>query len=254
MPRAAELTRLLENGPFPAALRAAIDASGLSLGRVRHRLVLRGVTVSVPTLSLWQSGRRRPERPESLRALRHLEHVLDLPAGSLGALLGPPKPRGRTADSAGQVSLYDHVRVSREGVVAHSRLVLRGPAARWSARWSLATDAAPTIRVVRGGRVGRVEHDLDDGRLTAELVLTTPVTADSSAVIEYEAAFAPAQSDHVRLLDRPIRDYQVEVDFTDPPAECVRVDDGRPLLPDQDGAVHIVLADAVGRVGVRWHG
>jgi hypothetical protein len=97
MHRPADLDHLLAYGPFPAALRAAIVARGLSLDRIRHRLARRGLSVSVPTLSLWQSGRRRPERAESLRVLSGLEQVLELPSGSLEILLGPPRPRGRGA-------------------------------------------------------------------------------------------------------------------------------------------------------------
>src|SRR4051794_9385628 len=89
------LAQLLTTGPFPEALRAAIKTSRLSLDRIQHRLGLRGITISVATLSYWQSGRRRPERPESLEALRHLEAVLGVPPSSLTALLGPPRPRGR---------------------------------------------------------------------------------------------------------------------------------------------------------------
>lgn len=56
--------------------------------------------VSPATLSYWQSGRSRPERRDSLIALRHLEGVLEVPQGSLAALLGPPRPRGRWGYSA----------------------------------------------------------------------------------------------------------------------------------------------------------
>jgi hypothetical protein len=82
-------------GSFPSALRAAIAARGLSLERLRERLSQRGVPVSVATLSSWQSGRYRPERPRSLAALGVLEDVLGLQPAALSALLGPPKPRGR---------------------------------------------------------------------------------------------------------------------------------------------------------------
>src|SRR2546421_2235054 len=86
-----ELSERLRTGPFEAALRAAIQASRLSLERIQHRLHARGTPVSITALSYWQSGRRRPERPDSLLALQQLEQVLGVPASSLSALLGPPR-------------------------------------------------------------------------------------------------------------------------------------------------------------------
>ena len=91
----AELSRLLAAGPFDVALRAAIRARGLGLDRIRYRLRGKGTTVSLATLSHWQSGRCRPERPESLEALRNLEEILNVPDGSLSKLLGPPRARSR---------------------------------------------------------------------------------------------------------------------------------------------------------------
>ncbi|WP_433334585.1 hypothetical protein [Spirillospora sp. CA-294931] len=89
------LVQALEDGPFSMALRLAIQASGLSLDRLQHRLGDRGISLSRTTLSYWQSGRTQPERAESVRAVRVLEEVLDVPDGSLTGLLGPPRPRGR---------------------------------------------------------------------------------------------------------------------------------------------------------------
>ncbi|SDY82475.1 hypothetical protein SAMN05421504_10782 [Amycolatopsis xylanica] len=90
---------------FAAALRSAIEASGLSLDRIQARLQARGVSVSVTALSYWQSGKRQPERASSLSAVRVLEELLSIPAGALLGLLPPPRPRGsssrrnlRTAD------------------------------------------------------------------------------------------------------------------------------------------------------------
>lgn len=91
----AELDRLLSDGPFAVALRAAIRVRGLGLDRIRYRLRGRGTTVSLATLSHWQSGRCRPERPESLEALKSLEDILNVPDGSLSKLLGPPRVRTR---------------------------------------------------------------------------------------------------------------------------------------------------------------
>jgi hypothetical protein len=94
---AAEL--LLTTGPFAPALRAAIRARGLGLERIRYRLRGRGVSVSLATLSHWQSGRCRPERRESLRVLSHLEVVLEVPPGSLTQLLGTAHAQAPCAES-----------------------------------------------------------------------------------------------------------------------------------------------------------
>ncbi|PWI43499.1 hypothetical protein [Streptomyces sp. ICBB 8177] len=91
----AHLADALRTGPFPLALRAALAARGLALHRVRHRLELRGIHVGVTSLSYWQRGVRRPDRPESLRAVTALEEVLDLPPHSLTRLLGPRTPDAR---------------------------------------------------------------------------------------------------------------------------------------------------------------
>lgn len=79
---------------FSRALRAAITARGLSLDRIQARLHQRGLSVSVTALSYWQSGKRQPERRSSITAVRALEDILDVPPGSLLALLSRPRPRG----------------------------------------------------------------------------------------------------------------------------------------------------------------
>ncbi|MFI9830524.1 hypothetical protein ACIHIX_22865 [Streptomyces sp. NPDC051913] len=90
----AELDSALRGGPFHVALRAAIAARGLPLQRVQHHLSRHGVKVGVTSLSYWQQGARRPQRPESLRAVRALEEILQLPEESLIRLLA------ETEDSA----------------------------------------------------------------------------------------------------------------------------------------------------------
>ncbi|MGV9596682.1 hypothetical protein ACWDR1_08445 [Streptosporangium sandarakinum] len=95
MPDDPQLRLALNEGPFHAALRAAVEARGLTLERLRRHLEERGLRVGMTSLSYWQQGLRRPERPESLRAVRALEEILALPPRSLMGLLGPPRPRGR---------------------------------------------------------------------------------------------------------------------------------------------------------------
>ncbi|EST37890.1 hypothetical protein N566_10605 [Streptomycetaceae bacterium MP113-05] len=82
-----ELDQVLKTGPFHVALRAAIQARGLALHRIQHRLAERGIKVGVTSLSYWQQGNRRPARPESMRAVTALEQVLELPRDTLVRLL-----------------------------------------------------------------------------------------------------------------------------------------------------------------------
>lgn len=51
---------LQADSEFARVLRAAIQARGLGLERIRDRLRVQGISVSLATLSYWQSGRSRP--------------------------------------------------------------------------------------------------------------------------------------------------------------------------------------------------
>ncbi|MYW89345.1 hypothetical protein G3I59_01515 [Amycolatopsis rubida] len=95
-----ELAEALQAGPFCRALSAAARSRGLSLRQLQYRLGAKGVSLSVMTLSYWQSGRSLPEKPESLRAVGLLEDILALHPGCLLRLLGPGRPRGRGVRSA----------------------------------------------------------------------------------------------------------------------------------------------------------
>ncbi|SFB58619.1 hypothetical protein SAMN05216266_12261 [Amycolatopsis marina] len=105
--RSPDVDLLLRAGPFHTALRAAIEQSGLTLEALQHRLAQRGIRVSRASLSYWQQGRSRPERADSLRAVRAIEHILGLPAHTLAALLGPPRPRGRWTRGGSVARRYD---------------------------------------------------------------------------------------------------------------------------------------------------
>jgi len=96
------LEEALRTGPFHSALQLAIADSNLTLERLEVRLKQRGHHVGRSTLSYWQQGRRRPERPASLRALAVLEEILGLPDTALSSLLPPRKPRGRWIGYQGQ--------------------------------------------------------------------------------------------------------------------------------------------------------
>ncbi|TML25685.1 MAG: hypothetical protein E6G35_11785 [Actinobacteria bacterium] len=122
MTASAELDRLLHTGPFHAALRAAVSARGLSLDRLRARLVGRDLPVALSSLSDWQHGRRRPAGERSFAAVRALEEILGLPAESLVRLLPDPgtgpvgarRPRTGLDESRGALAeLLDQLPGSR---------------------------------------------------------------------------------------------------------------------------------------------
>lgn len=219
-----ELGTLLRTGPFHAALRAAIAARGLSLERLRYRLAQRGVHVGVGTLSYWQSGRRRPERPESLRAVALLEELLELPPGALTVLIGPPRPRGRTPGNAPRGSRryadllptgppidrllaeVDSIGDGRLHILAQYEQVELGPAGDTRAVRCLQVvrahaevdryvvvfqgDAgcdvdAVTPRVEQNCRLGRVRRSAGGALLAAELLFDRRLAVGETHLLEY---------------------------------------------------------------------
>ncbi|MFS2291602.1 MAG: hypothetical protein FWJ90_02715 [Actinomadura sp.] len=99
---------------FAGALRQAVQASGLTLERIRHRLCRRGLTVSVATLSYWQRGRSRPRSREVVVAL---EEILQVPPGTLTELLDDPAPTApavRAGPAAGPAGAAERGRLARE--------------------------------------------------------------------------------------------------------------------------------------------
>ncbi|CRK56007.1 hypothetical protein [Alloactinosynnema sp. L-07] len=238
--------------PFPDALRAAIRARGLGLERIRDRLRVLGAPVSVAALSYWQSGRCRPERPDSLIALAHLESVLEVPAGSLISLLGPPRPRGRWLTGAApdieaywpnkalvraavrsvnsrwdqrltRISQHDLVTVGpdRELRSILSRQVLRadedGPD-RWVVILHLDdhTRPLPVVRPLRHCTLGRTVHQPGDGLLVTELLFDRPLARGETIITEHEVGYQapyPLATNYERKFRRPVREFVVEVGF-----------------------------------------
>lgn len=223
---APELAAALATGPFQNALRTAIHDSGLSLDRIQHRLRSRGISISVATLSYWQSGRRRPERPESLEALVHIEHELGLPASSLSSLLGPPKPRGRgyrqpaapaleelwtrpnrlaellaqvdtTWDAAlHRISQHDRCEIAPDGGIRRLRMrQLLKATTDGPDRWILVVHPdesgapIPEVRALRNCRAGRTIRDLETGFLVVELLFDQALARGDTVLMEYELGY-----------------------------------------------------------------
>ncbi|MGI5506109.1 hypothetical protein [Lentzea sp. CA-135723] len=275
-----ELADLLVTGPFADALRVAIQVRGLSLERLQHRLKVRGAPISVTALSYWQSGRRRPERPESLMALTHLEDVLGLPESALSRLLGPPRPRGRSRrrepsaraawDSSGLVltAQHDRVDVAPCGGVRgiRSRQVMRANSAGVD-RWILCQEtgsAQPALTAVRSCRVGRIARERTNGVLVAELLFDEPISAGESVAIEYELIYPhpTAEHTHFRRFAERVHDYVLEIKFQDAPDACEQFATGpagteaggvAPAAVDDGGYAHAAALDfGPGVYGMRW--
>jgi hypothetical protein len=214
---------MMTGQPFATALRAAIQARGLGLERIRDRLRGQGVSVSLATLSYWQSGRSRPERRDSMVVLEHLENVLELAPGALVSLLGPPRPRGRwlskAKDHPGITRLWSDseqideairevdtrwderlTRISQHDIVTVgpdrdersivSRQVLRAEADgpdRWVVILHIDEHdrTLPLVRPLRHCRLGRVVNRPTDGLLVAELLFDRPLSRGETIITEH---------------------------------------------------------------------
>ena len=88
-----------ESSEFSTFFQSCITRRSLTLSSLSRQLSARGIRVSVSALSHWATGRRQPERGESLHALTALEEILGLAAGELSDRVGPPRPRGRSAQN-----------------------------------------------------------------------------------------------------------------------------------------------------------
>jgi len=219
-----EVLDALAAGPFHTALRFAIDARGLTLERLQHRLAQRGIQVSVTSLSYWQHGRTQPERPASLRAVGVLEEVLGVPPRSLADLLGPRRPRGprslrdgfteRPEDVMGigapLTALFDALADARRHDLAlvsqHETVTLdgRGRIAELTSRTLAASnrDGADRyiavyhgdprcdvdqveIEALRDCRIGRILRDADAAVVVAELLFGAELADGQTHLFEF---------------------------------------------------------------------
>ncbi|MCZ9348162.1 hypothetical protein NGM37_61905, partial [Streptomyces sp. TRM76130] len=252
----AELDSALRDGPFHLALRTAIAARGLPLQRVQHHLSRHGVKVGVTSLSYWQQGARRPQRPESLRAVRALEEILRLPTDSLLRLLvaaeeHPPARRSGIRDSGvlgrllaeldqqpddGLDTLGHHERVRigprRELSGCEEQHIVRAArdgVDRFVAVHQGDPGCAPermTVHALENCRTGRVRRHHDSGVLVAELLFDARLRAGDTCLFRYavEDGTAQASSEYARLFDIAGGQYalQVRFDAAALPARCHR--------------------------------
>jgi hypothetical protein len=278
-----QLAHLLRTGPFHEALRTAITESGLGLERIQDRLRRLGSEVSLASLSSWQSGRYRPERPRSLAALRAMERVLAVPDGSLVALLGPPRPRGRwlpgtrraleevwpreAADalrdvdtrwdaSLTRISTQNRVELDEFGCTRSkwTRQLLRadcdGPD-RWVTLYqSERPGPPPEIVIAPPCRPGAAVTRTDNGLLATEILFDRPLARGETIIIEYTLKLPsprPFSTFIETALHLPVREYVLEARFHPAavPAAChsYQVTDGAPSPTER-----LLRIDAAGSV------
>ncbi|MEU9337245.1 hypothetical protein AB0D49_29475 [Streptomyces sp. NPDC048290] len=250
----ADLVQMLHTGPFHLALRAALSVRGLPLQRVQHHLAHRGIKVGVTSLSYWQQGARRPQRPESLRAVRALEEVLELPANSLTRLLGEEsarstaeRPAARSYRALLEVSatveeLLADLESPLDGglhTVGHHERVGIGPA-----RELLGRDSRHVVRAHRDGvdrylaihrgdpgcdpsrvrvtardncRTGRVRWHHESGIVVAELLFDAQLRAGETYVFGYgfEDGTGGPSTEYVRGFTYAGGQYVLQVRFDD---------------------------------------
>ncbi|MGW2722243.1 hypothetical protein [Streptomyces sp. NPDC001492] len=248
----AELDSALRGGPFHVALRAAIAARGLPLQRVQHHLSRYGVKVGVTSLSYWQQGARRPQRPESLRAVRALEEILQLPEESLIRLLAETdepscaeRPAGRSYRSLVEASgvlerllaelgspldgglhtLGHHERVRigahRELAGRESQHIVRAHkdgVDRFVAVHHGDPGCAPErmrVHALENCRTGRVRVHHDTGVLVAEFLFDTRLRAGDTFLFRYgiEDGTAGVSREYIRGFGPAGGQYALQVRF-----------------------------------------
>ncbi|AQS70151.1 hypothetical protein [Streptomyces pactum] len=249
----AELDSALRGGPFHVALRAAIAARGLPLQRVQHHLSRHGVRVGVTSLSYWQQGARRPQRPESLRAVRALEEILQLPEESLIRLLAEAdedtsaeRPAGRSyrayVEASGVLDrlLAELDHPSSDGGVhtlGHHERIRIGPRRELAGRESQhivrahrdgvdrfvavhhgdpgCAPARMTVHALENCRTGRVRTHHDTGVLVIELLFDTRLRAGDTYLFRYgvEDGTAGVSREYVRGFGSAGGQYALQVRF-----------------------------------------
>lgn len=248
-----DLAHAVRTGPFSSVLHLAIEASALRLEEIQERLGAQGISVSLTTLSYWRRGRSRPERPDSLKAVRLLEEILELPPESLISQLGPRRPRGRwlshppgTIDidrlfqdsesvskmldeldnrmqlELTRLSLHDLYVVgpNRQELNLTVRQILRANVDRVSRAVAVfRTDdtTGPRMRMnaIRNCRIGRVRSDVDGGLLAGELVFDRVLSQGETVVVEYEFVTASVEPTDIyfRGFAGPVGEYVLQVQF-----------------------------------------
>ena len=237
---------------FAEILRRAVAARGLTLARIRARLAEHGVSVSVATLSNWQSGRSLPGRRIASDVLSTLDRVLGLEPGTLAAAARDTDERRRAAAEVrhgvshiayhGEVvqEFYDRFGLPWEDgltrLTVHDRVWLddRGAQDKQTATLTLRADRdgvdrfcvfqvdvgtdrpLGAFRALSGCRLGRTVADETHRVSFAEFLLPAPMARGDLATASHGQVHAPGgppASTHGRIHRTSFRDFALEVRF-----------------------------------------
>lgn len=200
---------------FAQALREALARRGMSLRTLRGRLRDRGHAVSIASLSLWQSGARRPSTDSSADIVCELENLLGLDDDELVGKLRPHRrvPPDRNVSFASFVGL-EHNTVTDESsarqlsersstlmsyVDASGRVTRNVARNVWQARVDGAQEvaafltvepeevAAPQVRGVIGCELSDVVTDMQQRVMRITVRLNAPLLKGDMALTEWES-------------------------------------------------------------------
>jgi len=229
---------------FHETLREAIRARGLTLERVRHHLAERGCTVGLSTLSGWQHGHTRPASSQAVQAL---EDVLELPCGTLAALI----PHGELDERTGTLGeLLDSLPGSRErgmDILSHHDKVLVDASGHAYTTWSRIVVRARrdgldryytrffgdrgcdldavVVEPVDNCRLGRVRRHPSVPVMVTEILFGQSLAAGQTWVFERRISDGGGQPtlEYAYAVRQRVSQYVLQVRF-DPaarPVECV---------------------------------
>lgn len=219
-----DLDLLLAHGPFPQALRAVIAARGLTLEVVSRRLRVRGMPVSLASLSHWQRGLHLPRPAVWDRLCPALDDLLELAPGTVRLLLDKARTPVdshaallSTAESAyvlvrdvigaGEDTFWPTVSVRQHAVVSSTGWLtsvgvsnLRRANADNVIRVCLiyvALDGrAPEQWTSSTHRIGQVATDEQEGSSAAELLLDRPVSRDELVRVDSTITWSDGPTEH----------------------------------------------------------
>ncbi|MGW1123641.1 hypothetical protein [Streptomyces sp. NPDC002526] len=235
---------------FATTFKQALQRRGLPLEHVRDHLEAHGITLSVATLSYWQSGRSQPEKARSLCAVDILEPFLGLPGGALRSLLrrrprgwvpphDPAAVRGLYGENSDveqalgddfphfnaglrRLVVHEAVRVNEHRLVDEIRVTVAVRAVHHDARHLTVVHALDGAQgdafdvTVPSGPPPRTRFRPDLNCVVAEIPFGRRLVRNETAVVEYTVRTTATEGvshQHESRVTTPLQSYLLQVRF-----------------------------------------